>query len=250
MSARQARRRDGATVSGRLFWFRCFVGDWMRLGAGLSLRAHGALFRLALVQWDRGLLPAEPAALRRLAGAEAAEWRHAWRELEPLLEKRVGGLVIALVDAERANAHDKHARAARGAAMTNSRRWGAGPHSDSHSDSPGVSLNGRESQSQSQSSSESHLQRITSLERPLPERWDLTPERAYLILQACPGAHPPTVFAEFEQWAVGKRSQNWDKALQTFARGHKVGDAERALAKNWFHPAAPRVGPAARRVNG
>lgn len=47
------------------------------------MAARGAYRELLDAQWDLGYLPKDPAELKMLSGATAAEWRISWPLLEP-----------------------------------------------------------------------------------------------------------------------------------------------------------------------
>jgi uncharacterized protein YdaU (DUF1376 family) len=229
----------------KLVWMRLYPSDWIRLTAGLSLTAQGALFKLTLIQWDRGVLPRHQAALKRLAGAEAAEWRRAWPEIEPLLESWDDGLIIPQIERERAEAEVRHARYVHGAGKTNAKRWAKQSPGDSLSESDNASLSDRKSGSGSEltieskspeSTGESRLASVLAI-----EEWQFTPELAEMILAECPDGDAPSIFQGFKQWARGKCITNRNAALSTYARKHRPSEAERATGKAAMNASASAV---------
>jgi uncharacterized protein YdaU (DUF1376 family) len=71
---------SGKTVSFALLpWF---PANFMSSTRGWSVTARGIYRELLDCQWEIGGLPADPAALQRLVGATAAEWK-SWPGVEP-----------------------------------------------------------------------------------------------------------------------------------------------------------------------
>jgi hypothetical protein len=62
-----------------LAWYRWYPGDHLRVLRGWPLVARAAYHELLDAQWDLGVLPAQPARLREIIGATAAEWAIAWK---------------------------------------------------------------------------------------------------------------------------------------------------------------------------
>ena len=86
-----------------------------------------AVYRELLdAQWDvGGTLPEDPEELKVIARATPAEWRIAWKWVEPKFPCVDGGRRNARLEEHRQKAIKKHTAMAMGAAKTNARRWGA-----------------------------------------------------------------------------------------------------------------------------
>jgi uncharacterized protein YdaU (DUF1376 family) len=95
------------------------------------LSARGAFRELLDLQWNLssttqpGTLPDDPEALRAAIRASKAEWRIAWPLIEPKFPLIDGGRRNARLEQHRQEAVRKYLSSKKGAAMTNSKRYGA-----------------------------------------------------------------------------------------------------------------------------
>jgi uncharacterized protein YdaU (DUF1376 family) len=93
------------------------------------LVARGAFRELLDAQWDLGgsqpgLLPNDPEELRELARTTPAEWKTAWRFLEPKFPQVEGGRRNERLEAHRQIAIEEYQSRRKGAQKTNAKRWG------------------------------------------------------------------------------------------------------------------------------
>ncbi len=106
-------------------WLKIYPANWLTETLGLSLAAKGALWQLICVSWSRGPLPTDEEQLRRLAGADPADWPSLWAEIRSHWTAGDAGLVNGMVEDERADATRRREIAAKGAAVTNATRHAA-----------------------------------------------------------------------------------------------------------------------------
>jgi uncharacterized protein YdaU (DUF1376 family) len=105
-----------------------FPSSFMASTRGWSVTARGIYRELLDAQWDLGSLPADLAALKRLIGATNAEWK-SW----PLVASKFPLCVTdgvrrnPTLERHRSKSVELKERHQRGAAETNSKRWGAQP---------------------------------------------------------------------------------------------------------------------------
>jgi uncharacterized protein YdaU (DUF1376 family) len=119
-------------------WFSWHALDWVGETQGMPPEAKGAYVDLLSHSWRNGMLPNDPAILRRITGATARQWRRIWsflsrkfREVpvtEPLPGEVMVGLVNDRLEAERAKVRRKSRQASDAA----SSRWGAGDTGTGH----------------------------------------------------------------------------------------------------------------------
>jgi uncharacterized protein YdaU (DUF1376 family) len=92
---------------------------------GWPVTAKGVFRELLDTQWEVGGLPVDPAALRRLISATAAEWKHWGGLIEPKFPVDADGLRRnPRLEEHRAASIEKRGRNRAGAAKTNAKRWG------------------------------------------------------------------------------------------------------------------------------
>jgi hypothetical protein len=112
-----------AVPKSRLFYFPVKVGDFLAETLGWPWDAVAGFHALRLAQWAMGALPADPNQLRKLVGASHAQWRIAWRYLEPKFPLVGKGRRNSDVEDERRRALDLIERRRAGAEKTNRTRW-------------------------------------------------------------------------------------------------------------------------------
>jgi uncharacterized protein YdaU (DUF1376 family) len=102
-----------------------FPGRFLSSTRGWTVTARGIYRELLDAQWDRGALPANPAELRQLIGATAAEWK-CWPLLVeakfPLGED--GQRRNPTLEEHRSRSWDLRERHRKGAKITNDARRG------------------------------------------------------------------------------------------------------------------------------
>lgn len=101
-----------------------FPAAFMSSTRGWTVLARGIYRELLDCQWEMGSLPANTAALQRLIGASAKEWR-SWSVLETKFPVGPDGLRRNLtLEKHRSKSLELNARHRRGAETTNAKRWG------------------------------------------------------------------------------------------------------------------------------
>ena len=101
-------------------WLKLWVADFVSSTYAMTPAQVGAHFRMMLHAWERGDVPADPSALRRITGeidqGEMAEVLRRWqREGDRLVNKRL--------EAERAEMIDLHDRRSEAGRRGSFRRW-------------------------------------------------------------------------------------------------------------------------------
>jgi uncharacterized protein YdaU (DUF1376 family) len=114
--------------------------DFASSTRGWPLVARAIYRELLDAQWDMGginagTLPDDEETLRGIAAASIAEWKIAWRFVEPKFPLVEGGRRNRKLEDHRREAFGRYLKHKTGADKTNRRRWGNGSHSDSLSDS-------------------------------------------------------------------------------------------------------------------
>jgi len=117
-------------ISPQFAWLKWYPRDFASATRGWPLVARGVFRELIDAQWDQGgagvgTLPDDEDVLRAMAGATPAEWRVAWRYVEPKFPKVEGGRRNARLEVHRQEAIEEFARRRKGAAATNAKRWGS-----------------------------------------------------------------------------------------------------------------------------
>jgi hypothetical protein len=110
-------------------WLKWYPRDFRSSTLGWPLVARAVFRELIDAQWDQGgasigTLPDDEDALRAIAGANVAEWKLAWRYVEPKFPKVEGGRRNARLELHRLEALEEFKKRRRGAATTNAKRWG------------------------------------------------------------------------------------------------------------------------------
>ena len=106
--------------------------DFMSSTRGWPLVARAVYRELLDVQWDRGgstsvgTLPEDQEELRGLAGATPAEWKIAWKYVEPKFPLSADGRRNERLEVHRQAAIRELQARRRGAEKTNAQRWGNG----------------------------------------------------------------------------------------------------------------------------
>jgi hypothetical protein len=104
--------------------------DFASSTRGWPLVARAVYRELLDAQWDLcsvaqpGILPDDEESLRTIAGATPAEWKIAWRYVDPKFPKVDGGRINARLEAHRQIAVAEYLGRQRGARATNAKRWG------------------------------------------------------------------------------------------------------------------------------
>lgn len=103
--------------------------DFASATRGWPLAARAVYRELLDAQWDAGgceigLLPDDETVLRGIAGATPAEWRIAWRLVEPKFPRVEGGRRNERLERHREEAVRQYLGRSKGAASTNAKRWG------------------------------------------------------------------------------------------------------------------------------
>jgi uncharacterized protein YdaU (DUF1376 family) len=101
-----------------------FPRDFASSTRGWPLVARGVYRELLDAQWDAsdGTLPDDEEVLRSIAGATPAEWKLAWRYVEPKFPRVEGGRRNARLQAHRDTLIRKYIAQKSGADRTNARR--------------------------------------------------------------------------------------------------------------------------------
>ena len=102
-----------------------FPAAFMSSTRGWTVTARGIYRELLDCQWEMGSLPANTAALQRLIGATAKEWR-SWPGVETKFPVGPDGLRRNLtLEKHRSESFKLYAKHRRGADATNTKRWGS-----------------------------------------------------------------------------------------------------------------------------
>lgn len=67
----------------RLGWMPIYTGDFLASTNGFTLEEVGAVIRLAIAQWERGLLPFDQKELARICNVDLARFKKLWPQLSP-----------------------------------------------------------------------------------------------------------------------------------------------------------------------
>src|SRR4029077_3311755 len=140
-----------------LFMMPWFPRDFFAATRGWSMCAKGVYRDLLDAQWDMGVLPIAPDALKRLIGASDAEWREGWDACEskfPIIGKGRENAKLAYV---RGQALDRHRKHATGAKLTNEKRWGQAIDKSTNGSHSDVAVQGRLAISPSESPLKSEI---------------------------------------------------------------------------------------------
>jgi uncharacterized protein YdaU (DUF1376 family) len=101
-----------------------FPAAFMSSTRGWTVTARGIYRELLDCQWEMGSLPANTAALQRLIGATAKEWR-SWSVLETKFPVGPDGLRRNLtLEKHRSKSKKLYTQHRLGAETTNAKRWG------------------------------------------------------------------------------------------------------------------------------
>jgi uncharacterized protein YdaU (DUF1376 family) len=103
--------------------------DFASSTRGWPLAARGAYRELLDAQWDMGgvdvgTLPDDEEILRGIVGATPAEWKVAWRYVEPKFPRVEEGRRNERLEEHRKVAVERFEKARKGAMTTNTKRWG------------------------------------------------------------------------------------------------------------------------------
>ena len=103
--------------------------DFASATRGWPLAARAVYRELLDAQWDAGglepgLLPDDETVLRGIAAATPAEWRVAWRLVEPKFPRVEGGRRNERLEHHRQEAVREYLNRRKGAVSTNAKRWG------------------------------------------------------------------------------------------------------------------------------
>lgn len=108
-------------MSGGLHWLPWYPASFLSATRGWSVTAKGVYRELLDAQWELGVLPDDPAALRRLIGASEQEWSEGWRHCAAKFEVCDGGLRNRRLEDHRAESTRLRDRRAEGARRTNAK---------------------------------------------------------------------------------------------------------------------------------
>ena len=181
----------------KLPWIPFDACDWLAEVRELSFEARGVLIELRALQWDRGLLPADPKKLARLVGMSATRFTGVWTSIGSKFQQVPGGLLDVRLHALRVEKFEA-ARARRDQAKhAAGKRWNRGgnarsnPDGNAYSDSdpdpdPDPDPESQTDSSESVGNSEFWMRDDAELERrpkraergrqPLPGDWRPSPD--------------------------------------------------------------------------
>lgn len=234
----------------KLPWIPFDACDWLAEVRELSFEARGVLIELRALQWDRGLLPADPKKLARLVGMSATRFTGVWTSIGSKFQQVPGGLLDVRLHAlrvekfEAARARRDQAKHAAGRRWNGSGNARSNPDGNAYSDSDPDPDPDPESQTDSSESgfeaewvgevdaaTEYVEPKADSPRKFLTEDWYPSPEAIKAVQR--PDCLLEGLIAAFRAWAIsgGHRSTNWDAAFRKFCKRHRPSDEQRIRAK-------------------
>lgn len=84
-------------------FFPLYLKDWVLDTRGFSYEDKGVLVDLLCLAWDRGSLPLDVEAIRRLTSCTPGAWQRVWATIQVNWIERDGGLIFPKLEAARGN---------------------------------------------------------------------------------------------------------------------------------------------------